>query len=116
MIIMADNTAGNYVGSTLDHLLETEAAAAAIVEDAQKEADKRIHDNEEKNRAVFDERYKAEVRRHLSLLNEEIEKIKVQYKKTLDDHRNEISGLSAEKEEFCALLNKYILIESAGSG
>ena len=108
MIVMVNN-------KTLDHLLEVEASAAAIVEDAQKEADRRIHENNEKNRLAFDERYKSEIKKHLSLLNEEIEKVKTQYNRALDDYRREISALSVDKEAFCALFNECILIESTGS-
>ena len=112
MIFMANNYTA-LAGSTLDHLLEIEAAAAAIVDDAQIEAAKRIHENDEKNRIVFDERYKVEIQNHLSRLNDEIEKVKIQYKKELDDYRKEISGINVEKDAFCALFNKYISDESS---
>jgi len=108
LIVMVNN-------NTLDHLLEIEASAAAIVEDAQKEAEKRIHENEEKNRVIFDERYKAEIKNHLTMLNEEIDRIKIQYNKELDKYRGEIAGLNVDKEAFCALFSKYILAEVNGS-
>ncbi|MCL2277259.1 MAG: hypothetical protein FWC21_05115 [Treponema sp.] len=94
--------------NTLDHLLEVEASAAALVNDARIEADRRIRENEERNRALFDEKIKSVIQNNQSLLNSEIQKIKDDYNKTLDDYCGELSLVIANNEEFCRLLNKYL--------
>jgi len=94
--------------NTLDHLLEIEANAAALVNDAQSEADRRIRENDEKNRVLFDEKIKSEIQKNQSLLNSEIEKIKNDYNKTLDDYRRELSFVKADEEGFRRLLNNFL--------
>ena len=91
--------------NTLDHLLQIEAKAAALVNDAQAEADRRIHESEEKNRAAYEERYKAEAQVLEASLKKEKEKIKSEYQKALDEYRAEISGIKVSVDNFCALLN-----------
>jgi len=96
--------------NTLDHLLQIEAKAAALVNDAQAEADRRIHESEEKNRAAYEERFRAEVQAKETSLKKEKEKIKAQYDKELEDYRNEISGIDVNVGKFSALLNDYLKV------
>jgi vacuolar-type H+-ATPase subunit H len=96
---------------TLDYLLKIETEAAVLVKDAQAEADRRIHENEEKNRNAFDERFKQELQAHESLLKKEIEKLKEQYQQILEDYRREISGINADMDSFSFLFNSYITQE-----
>jgi len=97
--------------NTLDHLIKIEAEAAALVEDAQAEADKRIHDNEEKSRLLFDELFKMEMEMREAFLKKEIEKTKVQYQLTLDEYKKEISGVSVDEKHFIALFNEFLAVE-----
>jgi vacuolar-type H+-ATPase subunit H len=97
--------------NTLDYLLQVEAKAAAMISEAQAEADKRIHDNEEKQHAVYEECFKVEVQAQEVLLQENNEKIKVQYQQKLDEYRNEISSIDINKELFFETLNKFIAAE-----
>jgi vacuolar-type H+-ATPase subunit H len=94
--------------NTLDHLLQIEAKAAALVSDAQAEADRRIHESEEKNRAAYEERFREEAQKLEASLKNEKEKIKSEYQKALDEYRTEISGISINVDNFCALLNGYL--------
>jgi len=94
--------------STLGHLLEIEAEAAALVNEAQEEADRRIHENEEKNRADFDRQLKEKIKLRELSLEEEKEKINIQYQKELDDFRREMSGVNADETRFFSLLNEYL--------
>jgi len=91
--------------NTLDHLLQIEAKAAGLVNDAQAEADRRIHENEAKCREVYEERYKVEAQKLDASLQIEKEKIKSEYQKALDEYRAEISGVKTNVDNFCALLN-----------
>ncbi|MCL2759550.1 MAG: hypothetical protein FWD22_05000 [Treponema sp.] len=94
--------------TTLEHLLEVEAEASAMVENAQKEADKRIRENEEKNRKAYEDRLKIELQKCELTLKEEKEKIKELYQKTLDEYRREIFGIKPDEQGFSALLNEYL--------
>jgi len=91
--------------NTLDHLLQIEAQAAALVNDAQKEADRRIHESEEKNRAAYEERFRAEAQARDSSLKKEKERTRKEYQKALNEYREAISGINVDVDSFCALLN-----------
>jgi len=94
--------------STLDYLLQIETKAAALVNDAQTEADRRMHESETKNHSAYEERFKAEVQRLDALLQESKENTKKQYLQTLEEYRREISSIDINVERFSALLNEYL--------
>jgi len=94
--------------NTLEHLLKIEAEASALVKDAQAEADRRIHENEEKNRKIYEERFKVEAQKRELALRKEKEKLKEQYQQMLEDYRNGISTAKTDVEKFSALFNKYV--------
>jgi vacuolar-type H+-ATPase subunit H len=94
--------------NTLEHLLKIEAEAAALVNDAQAEADRRIHENEEKSRKTYEERFKAEAQMRESALVKEKEKLKEQYQQTLEEYRNGISNAKTDMEKFSELFNRYV--------
>jgi len=94
--------------STLDYLLEIETKAAAMVNDAQAEADRRTHENEVKNHTAHEERLKVEVQKLDALLQESKENTKKQYLEALEEYRREISSVNVNVERFCALLNEYL--------
>ncbi|MCL2443404.1 MAG: hypothetical protein FWD13_08085 [Treponema sp.] len=95
--------------NTLDHLLEIEAEAAALVNDAQTEADRRIRENENKNQASYDERIKAEISIQQTRLEKERDIIKIEYQKALDDYKEEISNLNIDTLRFTSLVNQYLV-------
>ena len=94
--------------ATLDHLLKIEAQAAAMVKEAQEEADRRIRENEQTNRAAFDEFCKAQNLKRQSGIKKIIEEIKNKYKITLDEYRGEISKIEADTQKFAGLLEEYL--------
>jgi len=94
--------------STLDYLLQIETKAAALVNDAQTEADRRMHESETKNHAAYEERFKAEVQKLDALLRESKENTKKQYLQTLEEYLREISSIDINVERFSALLNEYL--------
>jgi len=94
--------------NTLDYLLQIETKAAAMVNDAQAEADRRIHESEGKNHAAFEERFRAEAQRLEASFQESRENTKRQYLKALEEYQKEISGVNVYAENFCALLNEYL--------
>jgi len=94
--------------NTLDNLLHIEAKAAALVNDAQSEADRRLHDNEEKNQKAYEENYRIEVQKQETALQKVREKTKIQYQKELEEYREELSKVKVNTERFSALLNEYL--------
>jgi len=98
---MANNNA-------LEHLLKIEAEAAALVNDAQEEAQKRIHENEEKNRSSYEERYKSEIEKRKIMLEDDKLKTKEIYQKELDSYKDDISRVTVNQQRFSNLMNKLI--------
>jgi len=96
------------VRNTLDHLLEVEADAAAMVNAAQEEADRRVHENEERNRLEFEERFKAEIHAREESLKIKKEETKIKYQKALDAYKDEISNINVDEKKFSALFNEYL--------
>ena len=94
--------------NTLDNLLQIETQAAALVNDAQAEADRRIHESETKNHTAYEECFRAKVQKLETLLKEEKEKTKKRYQDELDDYRKKISTVDADYERFSVLLNEYL--------
>ncbi|MDR0444264.1 MAG: hypothetical protein LBH44_12755 [Treponema sp.] len=91
----------------LEHLLKIEAEAAALVIDAQAEADRRILESENKNRASYEERFRVEAQLKETALKKEKDRLKKQYQKALEDYRNEILNFNPDTEKFSALFNSF---------
>jgi len=94
--------------NAIEHLLKTEAKAVALVNEAQGEADKRIQENEEKNRAYYEDQNKLEIDKRKLMLEDEKERIKEIYQRELDNYKDEISRVSVNTQEFNCLINKLI--------
>ena len=94
--------------NTLNHLLKIEAEAAGLVSDAQAEADRRIHEGEEKSRAAYEERFRVEAQALEASLKEETDTLKKQYQETLEKYREELSVVNADVQGFSALFNEFI--------
>lgn len=97
--------------NTLDYLLQIETKAAALVNDAQQEADRRMYQSEEKNHAAYEEQYRAKVQMLEAINQKEIEKTKEKYLETLDEYRREISNVNVNIDRFSSLLNEYLAVE-----
>jgi hypothetical protein len=93
-------------GDILQHLLTIEARAAALVDDAQAEADKRIKASEERNR----ERYEVEYRRRVEQLEaaylEKIGVVKAEYQANLDAYRKSLDTMILHSDDFSCLAEK----------
>jgi len=94
--------------NTLDRLLEIEAKARAIVNSAQEEADRRIRENEDNNRAAFNDYCKTAMENYRTELDKAKEELKLNYKNSLDKYRGEISEIKADTNKFNSLLEKYL--------
>lgn len=93
----------------LQHLLDVEAQASVLVDDAQAEADKRIAGGEKKNRALYDERYSHEVAELDHRFEKEIAAIKAGYSRELEAYRNSLSSLAADQPAFDRLAESFLL-------
>ena len=87
----------------LQHLLEIEGQAAALVDDAQAEADRRVKAAEEQNRLAYDQSYQVLI----AGLNKEYRKasedVKTEYNKLIDQYRTSLKGMPMQNERFSGL-------------
>ncbi|MDR0526055.1 MAG: hypothetical protein LBG90_09335 [Spirochaetaceae bacterium] len=92
----------------LRHLLKIEADAAALVDDAQIEADKRVAEAEKQNRKVYEDRYAKE----FAVLNEtyeqEIAGIKGDHQTQLETYRQSLESLSLRPDRFAELAGSLL--------
>jgi phage host-nuclease inhibitor protein Gam len=97
---------------TLGHLLQIESAAAALVNEAQAEADRRLADGEQRNRADYEARYRAESEKLEAEYKTEKEKIQEHYRRELEAYREELDSLEINTERFCACLDGLLAEEA----
>ena len=96
----------------LGHLLKIESEAAALVNNAQAEADKRVAEAEKKNRAEYDDRYREETGRLESAFQKSKELAQRQYREELEAYNQKISSIGADMDSFSVLLDKLVMGET----
>jgi hypothetical protein len=92
----------------LQHLLEIEAQAAALVDDAQAEADKRIKASEERNRERYEEEYRRRVEQLETGYREKIGAAKTEYQTKLDAYRKSLDAIPLHFDDFSCLAEKLL--------
>ncbi|MDR1899319.1 MAG: hypothetical protein LBQ55_04865 [Treponema sp.] len=92
----------------LGHLLKIEAEAAALVDDAQAEADRRVAEGERRNRARYEERYSQEAAAREAEYTKEIAAVRENYKKELDAYRDSLAAVKTDTESFSALMDTQL--------
>ncbi|MDR2158685.1 MAG: hypothetical protein LBP23_01315 [Treponema sp.] len=95
----------------LRHLLDLETQAAALVEDAQAEADRRVAESEKLSRARYDEAYAAEVAALEAAYTAEITAVKADYRRQLDAYREGLKAMPVDRGAFSALAERFLLRE-----
>ena len=95
----------------LQHLLELEAKADALVNDAQAEADRRIALEEKQCRARYDEAYLSEVKALEESLQQSIAAEREEYKNKLKVFRESLAERSIDMEAFSALAEEHLDIK-----
>jgi vacuolar-type H+-ATPase subunit H len=95
-------------GDVLQHLLEIETQAAALVDDAQIEADKRIKASEERNRERYEEEYRRRVEQLEAEYREKIGIAKVEYQAKLDVYRKNLDAMTLYFNDFSCLAEKLL--------
>lgn len=93
----------------LRHLLDLEKEAAALVNDAQTEADRRVSEGEKQNRARFDEIYAREVELLEVSLAESLATAREDYRKQLEEYRESLKAVSLDRTAFFSLAEKFLL-------
>ncbi|MDR1586330.1 MAG: hypothetical protein LBS57_02605 [Treponema sp.] len=92
----------------LGHLLKIEAEAAALVDDAQAEADRRVSEGERLNRAAYEERYGREAAALEADYKKEIILVKDRYQKELEAYREKLNAMTADTGRFAALVEELL--------
>ena len=95
----------------LDHLLKIEAEAAALVNEAQAEADKRITEAEKQNRTAYDKRFIEENQRLEKGFLQSKELAREQFNKELETYKEKISSIPVDNDRFSSLLDTLVLGE-----
>ncbi|MDR3167234.1 MAG: hypothetical protein LBT93_04765 [Treponema sp.] len=102
------NSEGTGEQNILQHLLQVESEAAALVDDAQAEADRRLAEGEKQNRQQYDDRYSREVAELETRFKEEIAAVKEDYRKELEDYRESLERMAVNTENFSRLAESLL--------
>jgi vacuolar-type H+-ATPase subunit H len=94
----------------LRHLLQVEAEAAALMDDAQAEADKRLAEGEARNRQLYDERYGKAVAELDIGYEKELALVKGRYEEELNAYRKGLETIIVHDERFLALARKLLAV------
>jgi vacuolar-type H+-ATPase subunit H len=92
----------------LRHLLDVEAGAQSLVDDAQAEADRRMAEAEKRNRARYEEQYTKEAALLDSRYESGLGAIKDEYNKLLDEYRLTLDARKPDYAEFRRLLDSFL--------
>jgi vacuolar-type H+-ATPase subunit H len=94
--------------NVLQHLLQIEAQAAALVDDAQAEADRRVSEGEKNARVQYEAQY-SQKQKYLetdySTRKHDTEK---EYRRLLDAYREEINLLPVDKRQFSSIVEDFL--------
>jgi uncharacterized protein YecT (DUF1311 family) len=95
-------------GNVLGHLLIIEAEAAALVDDAQAEADRRVAESEKQNRARYDEEYGKQAELLNKAFEEEVARIRSDYQGQLEAYRKSLDALPVDQGRFSARMDEFL--------
>jgi F0F1-type ATP synthase membrane subunit b/b' len=94
--------------NVLEHLLKIEAEAAALVDDAQAEADKRVAEGEKQNRARYEQIYSKEAAGLEESCQKAIALVREDYAEQLEAYRGSLTSIAADQGRFNALLEELL--------
>jgi regulator of protease activity HflC (stomatin/prohibitin superfamily) len=98
--------------NVLRHLLQVEAEASALVDDAQAEADRRIAEGEKQNRVFFEEQYGRLIRDLEQHSAEALIRLTGDSKKELDAYRESLEVLPLDRESFGRTVDGFLREDS----
>ncbi len=102
---MADNTTEI---DAINHLLEVEKNAAALISDAAEEADRRLTQARAQYNSEYKARYDKEAARLESEYQAEHEKIAEKYQKEIDSYKESLAAKPQDSSAFAATLDRLI--------
>ena len=97
----------------LQHLLNLEAEAAALVNDAQAEADRRISEGEKLNRSRYDGIYAKEAAALEARFALDLAVFKENYEKQLEEYRESLITQPRDAAAFSSLAEKFLFMKDA---
>ncbi|MDR0785609.1 MAG: hypothetical protein LBE74_06990 [Treponema sp.] len=92
----------------LHHLLEIEAEAASLVNDAAVEADRRIASDEKQNRLRYEEQFAKASAECEAKYNDDMSAVKVSYQQELDVFRRGLDYIKEDKDGFNRLMESFL--------
>ena len=92
----------------LRHLLSLEAEAAALVNDAQTEADRKISEGEKQNNIRYEEACAKEVEILENNFARSVAAVKENYSSQLEAYRESLKTMPLDTEAFSALAKKFL--------
>ena len=95
----------------LQHLLDLEDEAAALVNDAQAEADRRVLEGEKQSRASFDEIYEREAGALEASYTKNLAAVKEDYRKQLEVYKESLKSISQNMDAFSSLAGKFLALK-----
>jgi len=95
----------------LEHLLNLEAEAAALVNDARTEADRSISEVEKQNRSRYDDIYAKEVAALEEKFAQDLTAFKDNYRKQLEEYRDSLKAQPQNMAAFSSLAEKYLFLK-----
>ena len=90
-------------GSVLQHLLEIESEAAALVDNAQAEADRRLKEAEEQNRLRYEQEYRRLAEQLDGERRERLAAVKAEYDAGLEAYRAGLDATPLYADDFSHL-------------
>ena len=93
------------------HLLEVEGQAAALIDEAQAEADRRLAEAERRSQARYKEQYGKEAARLDEEYAQQLIAITEAYNSQLDEYQQSLESMIVNPAQFRTLLNSYIIEE-----
>jgi regulator of protease activity HflC (stomatin/prohibitin superfamily) len=94
--------------NVLGHLLKIEAEAAALVDDAQAEADRRVAESEKQNRSRYDDEYGKQAAELDRVFGEEVTRIRADYQSQLGAYRKSLDAIPVDQGRFSALMDQLL--------
>jgi hypothetical protein len=92
----------------LGHLLKIEADAAAMADDAQAEADRRVAESEKQNRIRYDGEYGRQAEELDRAFEEGVARIRDDYRAQLEAYRESLNSIPVDQGRFSALVDKFL--------
>ena len=102
---MAENTSEI---DAINHLLEVEKNAAALISDAAEEADRRLSQARAQYNAEYKNRYEKEAARLEAEFQTAHEQIAEKYQKEIDSYKESLAAKPQDSKAFSATLEKLI--------